>query len=65
MRHHICAASVSSQAIVDLCLQLEEGRYLLLKDPNKPVMRLYTLPADAFGADDEGLDSLTEEGGAE
>jgi len=36
------------KAIIDLCLQLEEGRYLLLKDPNKPVIRLYTLPLDAF-----------------
>uniref|UniRef100_A0A7S3RVC8 EIF3d n=1 Tax=Strombidinopsis acuminata TaxID=141414 RepID=A0A7S3RVC8_9SPIT len=39
------------KSIVDLCLQLEEGRYLLLKDPNKPVIRLYTIPLDAF--DDE------------
>ena len=36
------------KAIVDLCLQLEEGKYLLLKDPNKPVVRFYSVPTDAF-----------------
>jgi len=46
------------KAIVDLCLQLDEGRYLLLKDPNKPVIRLYSLPIDAFeeGGDEGDAD---------
>ena len=30
------------RALVDLCLKLEEGKkFLLLKDPNKPLLRLY------------------------
>ena len=36
------------RALVDLCLKLEEGKYLLLKDPNKPIIRLYEVAADAF-----------------
>ena len=48
------------KAIVDLCLQLEEGRYLLLKDPNKPVLRLYTLPAGAFEEEEE-MEMLAED----
>ena len=36
------------KAIIDLCLQLDEGKYLLLKDPNKPVVRFYAIPPDAF-----------------
>jgi len=36
------------KAIVDLCLGLEEGKYLLLKDPNKPFVRFYSVPTDAF-----------------
>lgn len=36
------------KAIIDLCLGLEEGKYLLLKDPNKPVVRFYSVPTDAF-----------------
>ena len=41
------------KAIVDLCLQLEEGKYLLLKDPNKPVVRFYSVPTDAFDEPEE------------
>ena len=36
------------KAVLDLCLKLEEGKYLLLKDPNKPVVRFYAIPPDAF-----------------
>ena len=41
------------KAVVDLCLQLDEGKYLLLKDPNKPVVRFYAVPTDAFDEPDE------------
>jgi len=41
------------KAIVDICLQLEEGKYLLLKDPNKPVVRFYSVPTDAFDEAEE------------
>ena len=36
------------RALVDLCLKLDEGKYLLLKDPNKPILRLYEIASDAF-----------------
>merc|ERR1712129_343955 len=36
------------KSIVDLCLALEEGKFLLMKDPNKEVIRLYSIPADAL-----------------
>ena len=48
------------KAIVDLCLQLEEGKYLLLKDPNKPVLRFFSVPTDAFDEPDEP-EALPEE----
>ena len=48
------------KAIVDLCLQLEEGKYLLLKDPNKPVLRFYSVPTTAFDEPDEPV-ALPEE----
>jgi len=99
------------KSIVDVCLKLDEGRYLLLKaraapvashgartsfglcpsgrrphtsrgalpapthartpplppapwpqDPNKPIIRLYTIPLDAFEEEEE---AAAEEGGAE
>lgn len=36
------------RAIVDLCLKLDEGKFLIVKEPNKPVMRLYSVPENAF-----------------
>jgi len=29
------------RCIIDLCMKEEDGKYLLVKDPNKPVIRLY------------------------
>uniref|UniRef100_A0A7S3AMK6 Eukaryotic translation initiation factor 3 subunit D n=1 Tax=Haptolina ericina TaxID=156174 RepID=A0A7S3AMK6_9EUKA len=43
------------KAIIDLCLQLEEGKFLLLKDPNKPVIRFYSIPQDAFEEDPNAM----------
>eukprot|EP00040_Diaphanoeca_grandis_P002479 m.21853 g.21853 ORF g.21853 m.21853 type:complete len:579 (-) comp13572_c0_seq1:190-1926(-) len=39
--------------IIDQVLKLEDGRYVLLKDPNKHVLRLYTVPEGTFDDDDD------------
>ncbi|XP_021902105.1 eukaryotic translation initiation factor 3 subunit D-like [Carica papaya] len=36
------------KSIVDLCMKLNEGKYVLVKDPSKPQVRIYEVPADAF-----------------
>ncbi|GJJ68553.1 translation initiation factor 3 subunit D [Entomortierella parvispora] len=36
------------KTVVDLALKLPEGKYVLVKDPNKPVIRLYSVPKDTF-----------------
>jgi translation initiation factor 3 subunit D len=36
------------RAIVDMVLKMDEGKYLLVKDPNKELLRLYSIPEDAF-----------------
>ncbi|KAJ1914784.1 hypothetical protein H4219_004629 [Mycoemilia scoparia] len=41
------------KAVVDLCLALPEGRYVLVRDPNKPKMFLYLVPPGTFDDDDE------------
>jgi translation initiation factor 3 subunit D len=46
--------------IVDLVMGWDDGKYLLLKDPTKSVMRIYELPWDAF-ADEEGDEDIEEE----
>ncbi|KAG6756034.1 hypothetical protein POTOM_039451 [Populus tomentosa] len=39
------------KSIVDLCMKLNEGKYVLVKDPSKPQVRIYEIPADAFEND--------------
>ncbi|KAJ0610507.1 putative eukaryotic translation initiation factor 3 subunit D [Helianthus annuus] len=39
------------KSIVDLCMKLNEGKYVLVKDPQKPQVRIYEVPADAFEND--------------
>ncbi|XP_074573957.1 eukaryotic translation initiation factor 3 subunit D-like [Curcuma longa] len=36
------------KSIVDLCMKLNEGKYVLVKDPVKPQVRIYEVPVDAF-----------------
>ncbi|KAL0310637.1 UNVERIFIED_CONTAM: Eukaryotic translation initiation factor 3 subunit D [Sesamum angustifolium] len=38
-------------SIVDLCMKLKEGKYVLVKDPSKPQVRIYDVPQDAFDND--------------
>ncbi|XP_010926628.1 eukaryotic translation initiation factor 3 subunit D [Elaeis guineensis] len=39
------------KSIVDVCMKLNEGKYVLVKDPAKPQIRIYEVPADAFEND--------------
>lgn len=41
------------RTIVDLCMKMPEGKYVLVKDPNKPVLILYDVPANTFDDDEE------------
>ncbi len=37
------------RTIADMCLRREEdGKFVLVKDPNKPILRLYEVPASSF-----------------
>ncbi|KAK7437401.1 hypothetical protein VKT23_018646 [Stygiomarasmius scandens] len=49
------------RTVTDLCMKLPEGKYVLVKDPNKPVIRLYSTPPGAFTGEDEDVDGLEEE----
>ena len=31
-----------------MCRSMKEGKYVLVKDPNKPLLRLYEVPAGTF-----------------
>lgn len=41
------------RTIVDMCLHMAEGKYVLVKDPNKPVLRLYEVPPHTFEEEPE------------
>lgn len=43
------------RCIIDLCMKEPDGKYLLVKDPNKPVIRLYKVPDNTFESDDEAF----------
>ncbi|CAM9119408.1 unnamed protein product [Ectocarpus sp. 6 AP-2014] len=39
--------------IVELLMKHEDGKYVVMKDPNKQVVRVYSVPANTFESDDE------------
>uniref|UniRef100_A0A224ZAK3 Eukaryotic translation initiation factor 3 subunit D n=1 Tax=Rhipicephalus zambeziensis TaxID=60191 RepID=A0A224ZAK3_9ACAR len=49
------------RCIIDCCMRLPEGKYLILKDPNKPVIRLYDIPDNTFETENEAEDEEDEE----
>ncbi|EPE05938.1 eukaryotic translation initiation factor 3 subunit d [Ophiostoma piceae UAMH 11346] len=45
------------RTIADMCLKKSDGRYVLVKDPNKSILRLYQVPTGSFDDDaDEEAD---------
>ncbi|THV08139.1 translation initiation factor eIF-3 subunit D [Dendrothele bispora CBS 962.96] len=51
------------RTVTDLCMKLPEGKYVLVKDPNKPVIRLYSTAHSTFTGEDEDGDGFEEEQG--
>lgn len=49
------------RTIIDCVMAWDDGKYLLLKDPTKSVMRFYETPWDAFGEEEEGDEDMDEE----
>lgn len=39
------------RCIIDICMKQKDGKYLLMKDPNKPMIRLYDIPDNTFETD--------------
>lgn len=49
------------RTICDMCLKMEEGKYVLVKDPNKSILRLYSVPENTFEDDGEDDQAIQEE----
>jgi translation initiation factor 3 subunit D len=48
------------RCIIDICMKQKDGKYLIMKDPNKPVIRLYDIPDNTFessGSEESGDDA--------
>ncbi|KZS97794.1 translation initiation factor eIF-3, subunit D [Sistotremastrum niveocremeum HHB9708] len=41
------------RTVTDMCMKLPDGKYVLIKDPNRPVIRLYAVPMSAFTGEEE------------
>lgn len=44
------------RTIADMCLSRSEGKFVLVKDPNKSILRLYEVPASSFDEDEQAED---------
>lgn len=47
--------------IAELLMGKDDGKYVLLKDPNKPMLRLYSVPQSTFEDDEEDEDDENDE----
>ncbi|RYP03152.1 hypothetical protein DL764_005359 [Monosporascus ibericus] len=48
------------RTIADMCLKRDDGKLVLVKDPNKSILRLYEVPAGSFEEEVEG-ETVAEE----
>lgn len=48
------------RCIIDICMKQKDGKYLIMKDPNKPMIRLYDIPDNTFETD--GSEESGDEG---
>lgn len=44
------------RCIIDVMMKHEDGKYLIMKDPNKTIIRIYHIPDNTFSDDDETVD---------
>ena len=54
------------RTFVDMVMREPDGKYVMVKDPNKPTIRLYNVPQSTFEEDGDDMDEpLLEEGDEE
>ena len=46
-----------------MVMKQSEGKYLIVKDPNKPMLRLYDIPDSTFESEEDSDAESDEEGG--
>jgi len=48
------------RCVIDLCMKQPDGKYLILRDPNKPLIHLFDIPDNTFESEEE---DSSDEGG--
>ncbi|XP_033167293.1 eukaryotic translation initiation factor 3 subunit D-2 [Drosophila mauritiana] len=48
------------RCLIDLVMKQPDGKYLIMKDPNKPMIRLYDVPENAFDSDRDEEEESSE-----
>jgi len=41
------------RCVIDLCMKQPDGKYLILRDPNKPLIHLFDIPDNTFDTEEE------------
>jgi len=49
------------RCILDIIKKLDDGKYLIMKDPNKQMVRIYDIPDDTFESDEDSSDDEDDE----
>ena len=51
-----------AKVVLDMCSKLSDGKYILVKDPNKPLLRLYSVPSSSLddAVLEESIDSVVD-----
>jgi len=53
------------RCIIDMIMAQKDGKYLIVKDPNKPVLRLYDIPDSTFESDEDSDEESEDDGDSE
>lgn len=49
------------RTFVDMVMKEPDGKYVLVKDPNKPTMRIYSVPQNTFEEDEDDGEGMLQE----
>merc|ERR1712055_704937 len=47
--------------IIEIIRKQKDGKFLIMKDPNKPLIRIYDIPDNTFESDEDSSDDEEEE----
>merc|ERR1712013_886079 len=53
------------RCVLDIIMQQKDGKYLIVKDPNKQILRLYDIPDNTFESEDDSEESEEDNSGEE